>query len=78
MNKCPKCGYDRISYTVIQDNAKTRQKNSGCLWAIGRWTLIILTCGLWLLVGKRKGTAKTTFNQKNMAVCQNCGYSWEI
>ena len=75
---CPKCGSGNVNVTVEQTTAKTKNKNMGCLWTLIRWTLILCTCGLWLLVGKRKGTAKTTFNNETVAVCQNCGHKWKV
>ena len=38
---CPKCGSDNVSVQVIQTAAKTSQKGNGCLWSLGRLTLII-------------------------------------
>ena len=75
---CPKCNSQNVNVTVVQTNAKTRNRGRGCLWSIGRLTLIICTCGLWLLVGKSKGKGKTKFANETQAVCQNCGYRWSI
>lgn len=75
---CPKCGSDNVSVQVIQTAAKTSQKGNGCLWSFGRLTLIICTCGLWLLVGRHKGTGKTKVKNQTVCVCQNCGNRWNI
>lgn len=74
---CPKCKSENVQTQYVQTNARTRQRNTGCLWSIGRACLILCTGGLWLLVGKRKGTGDTTFTNKKIAVCQNCGYTWD-
>ena len=75
---CPRCGSDNVNVFIEQTSAKTRTKNTGCLWKIGRAFLIIFTCGLWLLIGRRKETGKTKFENKSTAVCQNCGHKWYV
>lgn len=34
--KCPKCGSENVSVQMVQIGAKTRERNRGCLWALGR------------------------------------------
>lgn len=76
--KCPKCGSENVTVTNEQVSAKTKSSGMGCLWTICRWFLILCTCGLWLLVGRRKGTGKTKFKNITVGICQNCGNKWEI
>lgn len=66
---CPKCGSENVNVQVIQTGAKTSKKGNGCLWSIGRFMLIICTCGLWLLVGHHKGTGKTKITNETVCVC---------
>lgn len=75
---CPKCKSENVQVTTEQVSAKTKGKAMGCLWQIGRWCLIICTCGLWLLVGKRSGTGKTKIKNQTVAICQDCGYKWKV
>ena len=75
---CPRCGSDNVNVVLETVSAKTKKKGVGCLWTVGRIFLIICTCGLWLLVGRRKGTDKTTFKNKTVALCQNCGRKWYV
>lgn len=75
---CPKCGSENVNVTLEQTAGKTRTRNTGCLWGLCRLTLIIFTFGLWLLVGKRKGTSNTKFKNDTVAICQNCGHKWKI
>lgn len=75
---CPKCSFNNIRITTETVSSKTKSKKNGCLWSLGRLCLIICTCGLWLLVGKHKGTEKTKIKNRTIAICQNCGYKWEI
>lgn len=72
--KCPHCGSTSVSVTMVQSSGRTRKR--GCLFGIGRLFLIIVTCGLWLLVGKTK--SKTNFQNHKEAICQNCGKSWRV
>lgn len=76
--RCSNCGSSNISVQVVQTGAKTRAKGTGCLWSMGRWILILCTMGLWLLIGKRKGTGKTKMINEKQAICQSCGNSWTI
>lgn len=76
--KCPKCSSENVTVTTEQLSAKTKGRNVGCLWTVCRWTLILCTCGLWLLIGKRKSTSKTKFKNSTVAICQNCGYKWTV
>lgn len=75
---CPKCGSENVNVQVIQTGAKTSKKGNGCLWSIGRFMLIICTGGVWLLVGRHKGTGKTKITNQTVCVCQSCGYRWNI
>ncbi|MGH4125595.1 MAG: hypothetical protein ACREV6_22005 [Clostridium sp.] len=76
--QCPKCKNENVSVTLEQIAGKTKNRNMGCLWSIGRICLILCTCGLWLLIGKRKETGNIKFKNKTIALCQHCGYKWEI
>lgn len=68
--RCPRCDSQNIQ--IVQGDS--RVKGNGCLWSIVRLMLILCTCGLWLLVGKRNGKIKTS----TRAVCMNCGHKWNI
>jgi DNA-directed RNA polymerase subunit M/transcription elongation factor TFIIS len=78
MLTCPKCKSEKIIVNTEQISGKTKTKGAGCLWTLLRWLLIICTCGLWLLFGKRKATSKTTFENQTVGLCQNCGNKWVI
>ena len=73
---CPKCGSDNVNVVLEQVSAKTKRRGPGLLWGVGRLFLIVCTCGLWLLVGRRKGTERTKYKNKKAAICQNCGHMW--
>ena len=75
---CPICNSEKVLVTSEQVSAKGRNRGSGCLWLLARWTLILCTCGLWLLIGRRKGTTKTKFKNQTVGICQSCGHKWNI
>lgn len=74
---CPKCNSENVTITTEQVAGRTKTNKTGCLWSLGRMCLIICTCGLWLLIGKRKSHSSTNFNTKTVCVCQNCGNKWD-
>lgn len=76
--KCPKCKSENVNVMTEQVSAKTKGNGMGCLWTLCRWTLILCTCGLWLLVGKRKSTSRTKIKNNTVAICQNCGHKWTV
>lgn len=76
--QCPNCGSTNVNVQIEQTSAKTKSRDMGCLWSIGRLCLIICTCGLWLLIGRRSKTGKTKFKNRTVAICQNCGNKWYI
>ncbi|MCL1851475.1 MAG: zinc ribbon domain-containing protein [Peptococcaceae bacterium] len=73
---CPKCGGTHISFQAVNITMGTRNRGRGCLWTLGRWTLIFCTLGLWLLVGRSKGKSNTKIKSQTLAVCQSCGNRW--
>jgi hypothetical protein len=75
---CINCGSEHVTLSMERVGDKTRTRNAGCLWALGRFFLILCTCGLWLLVGKRRATSNTTAITKRAALCQDCGHHWFI
>ena len=75
---CPKCNSTHIQVTIEQTSSEIKNNNTGCLWSIGRWVLIICTGGLWLLVGKHQAKVRTKFKNKTVAICQDCAYKWYV
>lgn len=71
---CPKCKSDKVNVQMV--NTKVKTNNTGIIHSLARLTLILCTCGLWLLVPSRKYNSKV--KNKSMAVCQNCGHSWNV
>jgi len=75
---CPKCKSENVKVNLEQTSGITKNSGMGCLWILGRWALILGTCGLWLLVGRRKLSGSMKFKSQTVALCQNCGHKWKI
>ncbi len=75
---CPVCGKDNVTVTSEQSTSKTGVNGAGCLWDLLYWTLVLCTCGLWLIFGKHKGSGKTKYKYNTVCICQNCGHKWTI
>lgn len=82
---CPKCGSEKVNVQAI---SFVKSKNGkGLVWwlCIGWWWIFIKLIG-WMFFGllmlipklfsKNKTKIKTTV--KSVAICQNCGYKWNI
>ncbi|MSR91997.1 hypothetical protein [Inconstantimicrobium porci] len=76
--KCARCGSENVSVQTEMVGGKAKLRKTGCLWSIGRLCLILCTCGLWLLVGKRKGTNNIKYKNRTVCICQNCGNKWYL
>lgn len=70
---CKKCGSNNMNVVSEQVGSKTKKKKMGFIYGMVRAMLILCTCGLWLVMGKKSGTEKTSFNHKTVAICQSCG-----
>jgi protein-arginine kinase activator protein McsA len=75
---CTHCGSNNVTVTIENIGSKTKIRKRSFLGSFMRLILICCTGGLWLLVGKRTGVAKTKSINRKIALCQQCGASWEI
>lgn len=75
---CPKCGSEHVIFQVVQTGATTKTKGKGILYTLGRWTLIVCTCGLWLVFGKKAAKSTTKVKNETRAICQDCGSTWTV
>lgn len=85
MNTCPKCGSTNVNVQIV-NKVILKNKHHGIAWwiFIGWW---FVPC-MWLiftvpkilikLFGLGHKRYKTVNKEQTKAVCQNCGYSWEI
>lgn len=82
-NICPKCGSSNINYQIINE-VKIKNNGMGCFYwlFIGWWLEIILWVYftiprlLFLIFSSQK--PKIINVTKKIAICQNCGNSWDI
>lgn len=75
--RCPKCKKYHVQAQAVFD-VKNETNKHGCGYALyillGGWVLEIILAIPKALFKKRKLSAKT----RTYAVCQDCGYTWEI
>lgn len=71
---CPKCQSENVK---VDNVTEVKTKHRGCLsWCL--WILLALcTCGLILIIPLITNS-KTKSKTKTMAVCQNCGHTWNV
>lgn len=71
---CPKCGSEDVNVQIV---TKVKTKHRGCIgWCL--WILLaICTFGLILIIPALTNS-KTKSKEKKVAVCQNCGHSWNV
>lgn len=85
MNTCPKCGSTNVNIQVVNEVILKNKHHSIIWWiCVGWWWVPIM----WLiftvpkifikLFGLGHKNYKTINKEHTKAVCQNCGYSWEI
>jgi len=80
--KCPKCKSDNVMIQMMETGSKTKKTGNG-FGGIAHNTvragLAISTLGLSnLVVPKAKGKEKTKTKMQKIALCQECGHSWNI
>jgi GTP cyclohydrolase III len=80
--QCPECGSENCTVSLVQSGEVTKKSGVG----IGghannaaRAATAVMTLGLSNLAWKKsKGVNKTKAKNVKIAVCQDCGNSWEI
>jgi transcription elongation factor Elf1 len=79
---CPNCGSDNVTISMVQEGGKTKKHGNGLgghLNNAARGVTGLATLGVSNLVWKKsKGNEQTTYVNKKVCLCQNCGHSWEI
>lgn len=82
---CPKCNSENVKVrrekTGEVQGTYTKKKKHGAVWwiCVGWWLVLldICTLGIAHLFIKKKGTRGTASLWHTVAVCQDCGYTWE-
>lgn len=81
--KCPKCESENVNVQMVTESKLKTKHHSILYWILIGWWLEII---LWLFLtiprllaamfGHKK--QKLVTNHKSVAVCQNCGYNWNV
>lgn len=74
--KCKQCGSKNVTVKMERETTGAVVKKVSLLRKLGRLTLIMLTCGFWLLVPKKKETHKNTYRTYKKCTCRECGAVW--
>lgn len=80
--KCPECGSKSVNVQIVETGKESKQSGVGLgghAHNAVRATMAIGTLGMSnLFIKKAKGTEKTKTKTAKIAICQECGHSWEI
>lgn len=81
--KCPKCGSERVTVSVINEVHLVDRHHGlvwwllvGWWWIAIKWLFLTLPALIVKLFGRRKQTTKNT--KVKICTCQNCGNAWKI
>ena len=79
---CPNCGSYNVQVQIVEVGQQTNKKGvgfGGHMNNMARGMTAVATLGMSNLVWKKSmGTSKTKTVNATMAVCQQCGSSWEV
>lgn len=81
--KCPKCGSENVTVQMLAET-ELKQKKHGFIWwfLVGWWWLpikwLVFTLPALLVKFFSPKRYKIVNHNKKMAVCHNCGHSWEL
>lgn len=80
--KCPKCKSDNVTIQMVEQGKKSKQSGIGLgghAHNAVRGAMAFGTLGLSnLVIKKAKGTEKTKTINVKIAICQECGHSWQV
>ena len=80
--RCPKCKGHEIQVSMVEVGSKTKKSGVGLggnVYNAARGITNIATLGIaGKILPKATGKEKTKNDLVKMAICQNCGHSWEM
>lgn len=80
--RCPKCKGENYTIQMVEAGSKTKKSSVGLgghAYNTVRGVASIATLGIaGKIMPKATGKEKTKNNLVKMALCQDCGHSWEI
>ena len=79
---CPKCKSENVSIQFMETGAKTKKSSVGLgghTYNAARGIAALTTFGMSnLVLPKAKGQSKTKIKNQKVALCQDCGNSWNV
>lgn len=78
---CPKCSSDRVTVQAVNEITEKRKKGLvywlliGWWWEPLAWLFLTIPKIIIAIFGNKK---KTKSVMKSYAVCQKCGYRWQL
>lgn len=80
--RCPKCKSTNINVQMVEVGSSTKRKGVGLIgntYNAARGIASIATLGIaGKVLPKAEGKNKTKVETEKVAICQNCGHSWEV
>jgi uncharacterized Zn finger protein len=81
--KCPKCGSEDIKVELMTEQKLKRKKKSLLYWLTIGWMIepflwFFLTIPKLFFEIFKPTKYKMQTKTKKVAICQDCGYTWEI
>ena len=80
--KCTNCGGENVNVQIVDTGSTSKKLGKGIgdhAWNAMRATVALSTLGASnLFIKKAKGNEKTKKNNVKMAICQECGNSWQL
>ena len=80
--QCPNCGGENVQVQLVEQGQQTTKKGlgfGGHMNNAARATTAVMTLGMSNLFWKKShGTNKTTTVNATIAICQDCGNTWEV
>ncbi|MBQ8519247.1 MAG: hypothetical protein IJ455_06580 [Agathobacter sp.] len=81
--KCPRCGSENVNVQITNETYLKKQHHGllwwlciGWWWIPTKWLLFTIPALIFALFGRKK--QKVVNKQVKTAVCQGCGYSWNM
>lgn len=81
--KCPKCGSENVTVQVVTET-ELKEKKHGLIWwiCVGWWWIpikwLVFTLPALIIAIFKPKKYKTKTISKKVAVCNNCGKSWNV
>lgn len=78
---CPKCGCENVAIQAVVITKEKKKKGLlywlfiGWWWELFAWIFLTLPKLIIALFAKN---TKTVSKEKTVAVCQSCGYKWDL